>query len=291
MQPLALGHNRAIVQCIKQGTMSAPNPVQFDEMHAPDGSVREAYTDYQQWLSEQDAGWMRRKGAEAESFFRRTGITFNVYGDDDAEERLIPFDMVPRIISAASGGGCRAGSSSACARSTPSCTISTTAGDRPLGPPARAAVPRQQRLAAADGRVHPAGRGLHAHRRHRPRAHRARRVPRARGQRAHAVGRQLHAREPRDDDGDVPRAVHAGEGAAGLELPAALAKSLAAVRPAGAPDKPAVAVLTPGIYNSAYFEHAFLADQMGAELVEGSDLRVVDGGCRCAPRRASSRST
>jgi len=36
-------------------------------------------------------------------------------------------------------------------------------------------------------------------------------------------------------------------------------------------------VLTPGIYNSAYFEHAFLADQMGAELVEGSDLRVVDG--------------
>jgi uncharacterized circularly permuted ATP-grasp superfamily protein len=38
-----------------------------------------------------------------------------------------------------------------------------------------------------------------------------------------------------------------------------------------------VAVLTPGIYNSAYFEHAFLADQMGAELVEGGDLRVVDG--------------
>ncbi len=40
---------------------------------------------------------------------------------------------------------------------------------------------------------------------------------------------------------------------------------------------PTVAVLTPGIYNSAYFEHAFLADQMGVELVEGSDLRVVDG--------------
>ena len=42
-------------------------------------------------------------------------------------------------------------------------------------------------------------------------------------------------------------------------------------------ERPVVAVLTPGIYNSAYFEHAFLADQMGAELVEGSDLRVVDG--------------
>jgi uncharacterized circularly permuted ATP-grasp superfamily protein len=56
-----------------------------------------------------------------------------------------------------------------------------------------------------------------------------------------------------------------------------LAKSLAACAPKGAPEVPTVAVLTPGIYNSAYFEHAFLADQMGAELVEGSDLRVVDG--------------
>jgi uncharacterized circularly permuted ATP-grasp superfamily protein len=61
------------------------------------------------------------------------------------------------------------------------------------------------------------------------------------------------------------------------DYPRRLAKSLAACAPEGAPDKPAVAVLTPGIYNSAYFEHAFLADQMGAELVEGSDLRVVDG--------------
>ena len=59
--------------------------------------------------------------------------------------------------------------------------------------------------------------------------------------------------------------------------PRRLAKSLAACAPPGASDKPSVAVLTPGIYNSAYFEHAFLADQMGAELVAGSDLRVVDG--------------
>src|SRR5690606_39489768 len=67
-------------------------------MFAPDGSVREAYRDYNEWLSAQDAPWLRRKAAEAEGFFRRTGITFNVYGEDDAEERLIPFDMVPRII-------------------------------------------------------------------------------------------------------------------------------------------------------------------------------------------------
>ena len=81
--------------------MSTQEPDQFDEMHAPDGSVRDAYREYSQWLSEQDSGWMRRKNFEAESFFRRTGITFNVYGEEDAEERLIPFDMVPRIITGA----------------------------------------------------------------------------------------------------------------------------------------------------------------------------------------------
>jgi uncharacterized circularly permuted ATP-grasp superfamily protein len=59
--------------------------------------------------------------------------------------------------------------------------------------------------------------------------------------------------------------------------PRRLAKSLAACAPESAGDNPTIAVLTPGIFNSAYFEHAFVADQMGAELVEGSDLRVVDG--------------
>jgi uncharacterized circularly permuted ATP-grasp superfamily protein len=61
------------------------------------------------------------------------------------------------------------------------------------------------------------------------------------------------------------------------DYPRRLARSLAACAPPAASDRPVVAVLTPGIYNSAYFEHAFLADQMGAELVEGSDLRVVNG--------------
>jgi uncharacterized circularly permuted ATP-grasp superfamily protein len=64
------------------------------------------------------------------------------------------------------------------------------------------------------------------------------------------------------------------------DYPRRLAHSLAACAPDCARQngsgRPVVAVLTPGIFNSAYFEHAFLADQMGAELVEGSDLRVVD---------------
>ncbi|MEL6319920.1 MAG: circularly permuted type 2 ATP-grasp protein [Cyanobacteria bacterium J06626_14] len=55
-----------------------------------------------------------------------------------------------------------------------------------------------------------------------------------------------------------------------------LLDTLLNLAPAGLPD-PTVVVLTPGIYNSAYFEHSFLAQQMGVELVEGRDLVVVDG--------------
>ena len=72
----------------------------FDEMFAADGTVRPAYAGYREWLDAQPPGHLKRKGAEAEAFFRRTGITFNVYGAADAEERLIPFDPVPRIITA-----------------------------------------------------------------------------------------------------------------------------------------------------------------------------------------------
>ncbi len=61
------------------------------------------------------------------------------------------------------------------------------------------------------------------------------------------------------------------------DYPYLLRQSLASLAPPGCTGKPRVAVLTPGIYNSAYYEHSFLADMMGVELVEGSDLRVIDG--------------
>jgi uncharacterized circularly permuted ATP-grasp superfamily protein len=61
------------------------------------------------------------------------------------------------------------------------------------------------------------------------------------------------------------------------DYPKNLRRSLAASAPPNCQGKPCVAVLTPGIHNSAYFEHSFLADQMGVELVEGHDLRVIDG--------------
>lgn len=258
--------------------MSAANPVQFDEMHAPDGSVRDAYRDYHRWLSEQDADWLRRKGREAENFFRRTGITFNVYGDDAAEERLIPFDMVPRIISGAEWRRLSRGI--------------------------------EQRVRALNAFMH----DLY----HRQEIIRSGRLPERlfRNNRAwlpqmvgftppggvytHVVGIDLVRTGPDEflvleDNARTPSGVSYmvenretmmamfPELFARIEVQPVsnyarrLARSLAACAPEGAADMPVVAVLTPGIYNSAYFEHAFLADQMGAELVEGSDLRVVEG--------------
>ena len=81
--------------------MQADSSVKFDEMSTGEGAVRSAYCDYDEWLNEQRPGWLRQQSEEAERFFRRTGITFNVYGANDGEERLIPFDGVPRIIAAA----------------------------------------------------------------------------------------------------------------------------------------------------------------------------------------------
>ncbi len=250
----------------------------YDEMHAPDGAVREAYRGYQEWLGEQDSRWLRRKGFEAESFFRRTGITFNVYDDEDAEERLIPFDMVPRIITGAEWRRLSRGI--------------------------------EQRVRALNAFMH----DLY----HRQEIIRSGRLPERlfRDNRAwlpqmvgltppggvytHIVGIDLVRTGPDDfmvleDNARTPSgASYMLENRETMmamfpelftrvkvqqvsNYPRRLAQSLAACAPDCASANPTIAVLTPGIYNAAYFEHAFLADQMGAELVEGSDLRVVDG--------------
>ena len=73
-------------------------PIPFDEMKS-DAGARHPYDYYDSWFAAQDNQRLAQKAAEAEAFFRRTGITFNVYGQADAEERLIPFDLIPRIVS------------------------------------------------------------------------------------------------------------------------------------------------------------------------------------------------
>lgn len=250
----------------------------FDEMYGEDGALTAAYADYNVWFEQQDPKLLQRKDAEAEQNFRRTGITFNVYGEDEAEERLIPFDMVPRIITAAEWRRLSRGI--------------------------------EQRVRALNAFLH----DLY----HRQEIVRAGRLPERvlRGNDAwlpnmvdftppggvytHVVGIDLVRTGPDEffvleDNARTPSGVsYMLENRETMmvmfpdlftrmqvetvsDYPRRLARSLAACAPGGGSGRPVVAVLTPGIYNSAYFEHAFLADQMGAELVEGSDLRVVDG--------------
>src|SRR5512136_2047562 len=73
----------------------------YDEMYDSGSVVRAHYGEFARWLKEQSPETMRFKRAEADLVFRRVGITFAVYGDDAGTERLIPFDVVPRIIPAA----------------------------------------------------------------------------------------------------------------------------------------------------------------------------------------------
>jgi hypothetical protein len=80
----------------------------FDEMYAQlpfiDSAVRPHYRSYLDWLKRQDPQTMRDRREEAEMIFRRVGITFAVYGDDSAGERIIPFDIVPRVFLAFAAG-------------------------------------------------------------------------------------------------------------------------------------------------------------------------------------------
>ncbi|MEM6908249.1 MAG: circularly permuted type 2 ATP-grasp protein [Pseudomonadota bacterium] len=254
----------------------------FDEMYEAGGDVRPAYDDYCGWLDEQDGAWLKRKNIEADDSFRRTGITFNVYGEDEAEERLIPFDMIPRIITA---------------REWRRLTRGIEQRVRALNSFLYDLYHRQEIIRA--GRVpERLFRGNDAWL-----AHMVGFTPPG-GIYTHIVGIDLVRTGPDEflvleDNARTPSGVSymlenretmmamfpdlfsRVQVEAVSNYPRRLARSLAASAPSDSANrnngKPRVAVLTPGIYNSAYFEHAFLADQMGAELVEGSDLRVVDG--------------
>jgi len=73
--------------------------VAFDEMNGPSGDIRPAYQELSRWLKETPPDALEYRRQEAELLFRRIGITFAVYGDAEATERLIPFDVIPRIMS------------------------------------------------------------------------------------------------------------------------------------------------------------------------------------------------
>jgi uncharacterized circularly permuted ATP-grasp superfamily protein len=226
---------------------------------------------------------MRARREEAEMIFRRVGITFAVYGAKDEDgagtERLIPFDLIPRVIPAHEWARW---SGPAPARDALNRFIHDVYHGQEIIK--AGVVPAEQMLAtpssARDDRRGRAGRRLLAHRRHRhrarPNAGRRGRVLRAGGQPARAQRRELHAGNRKMMMRLFPDLFSQHRVAPVAHYPDLLLETLRA-SPATGVNEPTVVVLTPGMYNSAYFEHAFLAQQMGVELVEGQDLFVKDG--------------
>ncbi|PUB11577.1 circularly permuted type 2 ATP-grasp protein [Yoonia sediminilitoris] len=250
----------------------------FDEMHSGQTGVRLPYSDYQAWFGNEDAARLSKKSKEAEAFFRQTGITFNVYGQAAAQERLIPFDLVPRILSnrewtkLSKGIEQRVRAINAFLHDIYNRQEILRAGRVPVELVAQndAFLPQMMGM-SPPGNVY-----------------------------THIVGTDVVRTGENDffvleDNARTPSGVsYMLENRETMlqmfpelfqkikvkpvsNYPKNLRRSLAACAPSSCRGKPTVAVLTPGIFNSAYFEHSFLADQMGVELVEGHDLRVVDG--------------
>lgn len=252
--------------------------VHFDEMFADGSGPRSPYERYDEWFSGQDPNRLLEKSLEAEALFRRTGITFNVYGDEEADERLIPFDIVPRIIAAkewaklAKGIEQRVRAINAFIHDIYHRQEILKAGRIPIELISSNAAFLPQMIG-----VTPPG-GIYCH---------ISGIDIVRTGESEFFVLEDNARTPSGvsymlENRETmlhmfPELFSEVRVSRVNDYPFQLRRSLAECSPPGGSDESVVAVLTPGIYNSAYFEHSFLADQMGAELVEGNDLRVYDG--------------
>jgi uncharacterized circularly permuted ATP-grasp superfamily protein len=249
----------------------------YDEMRGDDGEVRPHFRSLAGWLEATPAERVAEKRREADLLFHRVGITFAVYGDAEGAERLIPFDTIPRIIPQAEWSELARG-----------LTQRVTALNRFLHDIYHrqeilkaGVVPAEQVLANDAYEVAMLGLDL------------------PNQMYSHIAGIDL----VRQDDGRyyvlednlrTPSGVSymlenrkmmmrlfpelfARQRVLPVEhYPTVLLETLQASAPPKVRD-PVVVLLTPGPHNSAYFEHAFLAQQMGVELVEGGDLFVKDG--------------
>jgi len=167
------------------------------------------------------------------ALFRRTGITFAVYGDDAATERLIPFDIIPRILSAAEWRRLAAGIEQR-VRALNAFMYDIYHRQEIIKAGASRKTDHTERGVRAGDDVRGAGaRHLLAHHRHRPGAHFRERVLRARGQHAHAVRRLLHAGEPGGDDAHVPELFARNRVRAVEDYPDNLRLTLESVAPEG----------------------------------------------------------
>ncbi len=262
----------------------------FDEMLSADARVRDHYQIYDAWLKRQPPELMQARREEAEMIFRRVGITFAVYGAKDEDgagtERLIPFDLIPRAIPGREWTEMEAG-----------LRQRVTALNRFIHDVYHeqailkaGVVPAEQVLNNAQFRKEMMGvdvpGGVYSH-------ISGIDIVRAPGIEGGGAGDSAKY-YVLEDNLRVPSGVSymlenrkmtmrlfpelfsMHRVAPVAHYPDLLLETLRTVAPAGV-NEPVVVVLTPGMYNSAYFEHAFLAQQMGVELVEGQDLFVKDG--------------
>src|SRR5882672_2603022 len=246
----------------------------YNEMYLADGSVRSHYQPLAQWIAETPPEHIVQMRQAAHLLFHRVGITFAVYGEEAGSERLIPFDMLPHIIPAgewrtiAKGLRQRAKALNAFLHDIYHGQEILKAGK----------VPSERVLENKQYRPEMAGIDLPG------------------GIYAHIAGIDLVRAGAGEyyvleDNLRTPSGVSymlenrkmmmrlvpelfARQSIAPVEhYPDLLLDMLRSVAQRGV-HNPAVVLLTPGQFNSAYFEHAFLAQQMGIELVEGADLFV-----------------
>ncbi|MCP5399043.1 MAG: circularly permuted type 2 ATP-grasp protein [Sphingomonas sp.] len=243
-----------------------------------DGSIRDCYAQVQRWVDDTGIAGLNRRLEEAEAIFRRIGITFAVYGEGGDPERLIPFDLLPRIFTAAEwrtldkGIKQRAQALNAFLHDVYHRGEIIRAGIMP-----GEIVYRNSAYKPEMANFTPPGRVY-----------------------SHIVGIDIVRTGPRsfevlEDNCRTPSGVSymlenreimtrmfpelfaQGLVAPVDDYPDQLLATLKEVAPPACKGDPVVVVLTPGSLNSAYYEHSFLADLMGVELVEPVDLFVDEG--------------
>ncbi len=238
---------------------------------------REAYARLARWLEETPAELMASRRAQAEHLFRRIGITFAVYGDKEAAERLIPFDIVPRVFSRKEWGRLEAGLFQRVK------ALNMFLADVYSGQEVLKAGIVPPELVLRNPGYRPEMAGFRAP--HDVWVHIAG-IDIIRIDDADFYVLEDNARTPsgvsymlENREAMIrlfPDLVAEHRVAPVDDYPDRLLSSLRSVAPASTQGEPTVAVLTPGQYNSAYYEHSFLADKLGVELVEGGDLFVRD---------------
>jgi uncharacterized circularly permuted ATP-grasp superfamily protein len=247
----------------------------FDEMALADGAIRTVYAKIANWLAATPPALLASRRLQAELLFRRIGITFAVYSEGETEgaERLIPFDIVPRLLMRSEWARLEAGLTQRVkalnyfladiygpheiirAGRIPADLIGQNAEFRPEM--SGFCVPHNVYVNIAGIDVVRTGESefyvLEDNLR----------VP-------SGVSYMLENREVMMRL--LPDLCAAYRIAPVESYPDLLLAALRSVAPPGARREPTTVVLTPGPFNSAYYEHSFLADKLGVELVEGRDL-------------------